>query len=268
VRPYISVYRTDEPQSTTGAIIPAESYSTAKLQYPSGPRNAESLFVDPLTNDVYILTKATSTEIYSAPASVFDNAGQTTVLTSQGVLGTSLFKATAADISPDGRHILVRSKTAAYMFERGAGQSVADALHGTGIPFTLGVESQGEAIGWAADAKSFYTTSESNDLPAAPIYSYAFATLTGDYNDNDIIDAADYTVWRDALNSGDPLENDSNGNGIADEDDFLYWRDHFGETLGSGAGSGAAAAAVPEPASIAMLWLAGVALACFGRSRS
>ena len=34
----------------------------------------------------------------------------------------------------------------------------------TGIPFTLGCESQGEAIGWAADGNSFYTTSEFDEL--------------------------------------------------------------------------------------------------------
>jgi PEP-CTERM motif len=253
VRPFISVYRTDEPQSTTGATIPVGSYSPAKLQYPGGPRNAESLFVDPLTNDVYILTKTANAEIYSAPASVFDDAGQTTVLTALGVLGTLLSKATAADISPDGRHILVRSKSVAYMFERGIGQSVADALHGTGIPFMLGAESQGEAIGWAADANSFFTTSESNGLKTEPIYSYAFAALTGDYNGDGVIDAADYAAWRDAMTSGAPLTNDSNGNGVADPDDFTYWRAHYGESApGGGAGAGAVAVAVPEPASWAL----------------
>jgi len=91
-------------------------------------------------------------------------------------------------------------------------------------------------------------------------------TLLGDYNGNNIIDAADYSAWRDAMTAGaTSLPNDSTP-GTVDESDFTYWRDHFGQTLGSGAGSGAAA--VPEPASIAMFWLAGVALACFGRHRS
>ncbi|HEY4232818.1 MAG TPA: dockerin type I repeat-containing protein [Lacipirellulaceae bacterium] len=268
--PFITVYRTDEPQSTTGATIPMGSYSAAKLQYPGGPRNAESLFVDPLSSDVFIISKTATSEIYSAPASIFDNPGQTTVLTAMGTLGTPLSKATAADISPDGRHILVRSKAAGYLYERGIGQSVADALHGAGIPFTLGVESQGEAIGWAADGKSFYTTSESNGLSSAPIHAYAFAALTGDYNNDGVVDAADYAVWRDTLGSTADRRADGDNNGTVNSADYAMWMENFGAMSGAG-GSGAASnsLAVPEPTSIAVLLLGAAALvAMLARNRA
>jgi uncharacterized protein YkwD len=79
----------------------------------------------------------------------------------------------------------------------------------------------------------------------------ALAGLLGDYNNNDVIDAADYTAWRDALTAGaTSLTNDPTP-GTVDESDFLYWRAHFGETLGSGAGS-PSPAAVPEPATAFM----------------
>jgi hypothetical protein len=65
------------------------------------------------------------------------------------------------------------------------------------------------------------------------------AALPGDYNDNGTIDAADYTVWRDAMAAGaTELLNDRTP-GVVDETDFDYWRAHFGETLGSGAGADA-----------------------------
>jgi aryl-phospho-beta-D-glucosidase BglC (GH1 family) len=80
--------------------------------------------------------------------------------------------------------------------------------------------------------------------------------LPGDYNGNNVIDAADYAAWRDAMTAGSSsLANDPTP-GTVDESDFDYWRDHFGEMLGAGTGSGAGALvapAVPEPASI---WLA------------
>jgi hypothetical protein len=53
--------------------------------------------------------------------------------------------------------------------------------------------------------------------------------LLGDYNENGVVDAADYTVWRDTLTAGGTeLPNDPTP-GTVDESDFLYWRSHFGE---------------------------------------
>ena len=62
--------------------------------------------------------------------------------------------------------------------------------------------------------------------------------LDGDYNENDILDAADYTVWRDAYEVGGTIPNGNRyaTGGIAEATDFLYWRAHFGETAGAGAG--------------------------------
>jgi hypothetical protein len=179
VRPFVTVYRTDEPQSTAGATIPAADYTALNLRFPGGPRDVESLFVDPLSGDLILITKRTAIpEIYSVPSSAFDNPDPTAMLTSLGNLNGPLSRPTAADISPDGRFILVRSSTSStgYLYERGIGQSIADALNGPGIPFALGVESQGEAIGWAADGHHFYTVSESDGHATAPIHSYALST--------------------------------------------------------------------------------------------
>jgi len=74
--------------------------------------------------------------------------------------------------------------------------------------------------------------------------------LLGDYNENDIVDAADYTVWRDNLGSGTALPNDDTA-GVG-QDDFTRWKNNFGMSL---AGSGSVgAAAVPEPAA----WVLGI----------
>ena len=70
--------------------------------------------------------------------------------------------------------------------------------------------------------------------------------LSGDFNDDGLVDAADYVVWR------------KNG---GTQEEFTLWRSNFGNTLGSGAGSGSLAPlpaptsnpAVPEPAAIALL---------------
>jgi choice-of-anchor C domain-containing protein len=53
----------------------------------------------------------------------------------------------------------------------------------------------------------------------------------GDYNHNSVVDAADYTVWRDTLSSTTNLAADGNGNGTIDTGDYGVWKSNFGHTL-------------------------------------
>jgi hypothetical protein len=80
--------------------------------------------------------------------------------------------------------------------------------------------------------------------------------LMGDYNNNDIVDAADYTVWRDTMAGGGSLVNDPTPESVS-ESDFTYWREHFGATSGAGAGS---ASVVPEPGTFGMMLVAAMLL--------
>jgi BNR repeat-containing family member/PEP-CTERM motif len=100
---------------------------------------------------------------------------------------------------------------------------------------------------------------------------YTPVRLPGDYNDNGIVDAADYTVWRNSLGqNGVGLAADGTGprgipDGLVDSLDYDFWKSHFGETIPNGSGAGANAA-VPEPATGVML-VVGL-LAKFFRRRS
>jgi hypothetical protein len=172
----ISIYRVTEPTSAANAAVAAANYTKVTLKYPDlVPRNAESLLVDPLSGDLFIVTKGPAARVYSAPATIFDTPGTIASLTSLGGLKVTLNNATAADISPNGLHILIRNaSTTAYLFERSVGQTVAQALQSTPIPFTLKAETQGESIGWAADGRGFYTTSELAGTASVPVWYYAF----------------------------------------------------------------------------------------------
>lgn len=57
--------------------------------------------------------------------------------------------------------------------------------------------------------------------------------LIGDYNDNLIVDAADFTVWRDQLgDSASPFTTaDGNGDGAIDASDYAVWVAHFGDAI-------------------------------------
>jgi len=91
----------------------------------------------------------------------------------------------------------------------------------------------------------------------------AAAFLPGDYNHNDRVDAADYVVWRNTLNSTTELTADGSQNGTVDAADFEWWQSSFGNVV---AGSSAASAVVPEPSVLGILTLSlSVALTCTRR---
>jgi GH35 family endo-1,4-beta-xylanase len=87
---------------------------------------------------------------------------------------------------------------------------------------------------------------------------YSLVVAPGDFNGDGLVDAADYTVWRDTLGSTDDFRADGNGDRVIDENDFAIWKSKFGTNYLSR--SGQAALSVPEPASAALFVLAAVAL--------
>jgi hypothetical protein len=81
-----------------------------------------------------------------------------------------------------------------------------------------------------------------------------FATVQGvpgDYNNNGVVDAGDYVLWR----KGGPLANEVDTPGTVNQADYTAWRARFGNTSGSGLAGGA----VPEPTGILLLMSALVA---------
>lgn len=80
--------------------------------------------------------------------------------------------------------------------------------------------------------------------------------VEGDYNDDGMVDAADYTLWRDNL-GGDGSALANRGSGIAGPvgaDDYAVWKANFGQSAASlRAGSSPTPSAVPEPASAVLL---------------
>jgi hypothetical protein len=143
--------------------------------------------------------------------------------------------------------------------------SLVQAWH-TGSHDNLGL-----LLKWAGgpqDGDTFASRESTTTDPARLIITHSdgSATSFGDYNGNGIIDAADYTAWRDAVTAGSSsLLNDPTP-GTVDESDFAYWRNHFGESVGSGSGS-ATAHFVPEPTSLVTSGICTALLLAFARIR-
>ncbi len=98
--------------------------------------------------------------------------------------------------------------------------------------------------------------------------------LDGDFNNDGIVDAADYLVWRNNLGAGEWLLNgNGDGSGTIDVADYDLWKVNFGNTapaaLTPSALTPTALAltpqSIPEPATVALALLAGLGLVIFYR---
>ena len=72
--------------------------------------------------------------------------------------------------------------------------------------------------------------------------------LLGDFNDNGVLDAGDYTVWRDNVGAGSILPNDTTP-GTVDGEDLAVWQHFFADANGTNT------IALPEPAGHALCLL-------------
>ncbi len=78
--------------------------------------------------------------------------------------------------------------------------------------------------------------------------------VTGDYNNDGVVDAADYTVWRDAVGTTTELSNDPVG-GTIGNNQYALWSANYGSD------TPATSVAVPEPATLLIGLLATLPLA-------
>jgi hypothetical protein len=116
------------------------------------------------------------------------------------------------------------------------------------------------AIDWA------YETTPNTPILAGDIGSVVGPT--GDYNGDGVVDAVDYTVWRNTF--GDNVPNgtaaDGDESGVIDDGDYTFWKSKYGDVI-PGAGSGGLAGAVPEPGTATTFTLGLLALGATGVRR-
>jgi hypothetical protein len=159
-REILSFYLFEEPNFSgdqTVVTVAKSSIREIKVRYADKKRDAEAVFVDPVDNQVYIISKR------DLRVSVFDFKIPPTadhVLTLDAKLTLPFTFATAADISRDGRQVLIKTLTHIYHWNRNSNSSIIETLRASPVVLPYEVEPQGEAIAFDPNNANFYTISE------------------------------------------------------------------------------------------------------------
>lgn len=171
VRPDVKILRIPEPSvKLTWADKPRtptfNNVDSFTLVYPDGTYDAETLLVDPLTADLFVITKQPgSCRVYRANVNAFTNKSTVTL---QFVQTIPIGQASAGDISADGTQIIVRREEYALLWTRCTNETVGTALGrgATTIPVIAPpVEPNGEAVAFLRDGTGYVTLSEGIQQP-------------------------------------------------------------------------------------------------------
>lgn len=163
--PSITVYRVQEPAvdpNARGHEAKTESAEALRMVYPDGPRDAETVLVDSLTRDIYVISKRDFfSRVYRAAYP--QSTSQRITLKLVCLLPVGL--ATGGDVSPDGKRVIVRSMYWASLWGRDPAKPLWHAFQGKSLTLPLSSEPQGEAIGFDPNGQGYYTISEGKDPP-------------------------------------------------------------------------------------------------------
>jgi hypothetical protein len=165
-RAFIQLYRFPEPEPTALAVdhaVPA-AWEVASYHYPDAASDSEALFVDPQSGDPFVITKTNDghCNVYRAPIAAFS---QTEPYLLEWVAEfwvgepyQSSAQVTAADISPSGDRILVRTYTSLFLYVRGS--TWQETFGAPTLTLEAPMEPQGEAITFNAEGSAWFSASE------------------------------------------------------------------------------------------------------------
>jgi serralysin len=185
------------------------------------------------------------------------------------VTGASMINVT---LTPQGyRYLHQPEGGSSTLFDSDKVGNLALELRQNGV--SLGISNSGglgvaETLGLATAGAGNYTVHVTGTTTATQLYRLDVAVtslaLPGDYTGDGLVDAADYTRWRDTLGSTADLAADGDGSGAVDPADYGVWAAAYGSNS-QGAAHGAATqpfGAVPEPGALGLAVI-GVATARF-----
>ena len=171
-REWVRIYRFKEPALELDTItVPFQrivtDFDQIKYKYPDGPRDAETLMIDPFTKNLIVITKREPrVRVYELPYP--QNTSDFTVCHFRGDLPFRTI--VGGDISPDGNEILIKDYGAIYYWPEVERQDPIYTMFHY-VPGTVAYipEVQGESIAWTKDGNGYFTITETETISTEPI---------------------------------------------------------------------------------------------------
>ncbi|GIL22862.1 MAG: hypothetical protein BroJett042_13750 [Bacteroidota bacterium] len=165
--PYKIIYRLEEPAQIESGVI--NQFDTLYVQLSDGVRDSETLMIDPISSDMFIVSKREdSVRVYQ-----FANTWKSgDTLTAEMKIKIPYFNTVSADISADGSEVLLKNYDHIYYWKRKGSESIADLLKQVPSELAYKPEKQGESIAWSRDGSGYYTLSESGKEERARLLFY------------------------------------------------------------------------------------------------
>lgn len=161
------IYRVAEPKLDsvqTPVVRFLSGVEKIRFNYPDGKKDAETVMVDPLTKDIYMVSKREEqVKVYrlAYPQSTTD----TTI--AEFITTLNMTFAVGGDISTSGSEILIKTYSQVFYWHRELKETIGETLGSDPVAVPYVLEPQGEAICWQPEGRGYYTLSEEAfDVPA------------------------------------------------------------------------------------------------------
>lgn len=162
------IYRFPEPRELRKEMRVVPEKIT--LRYPDGAKDAETLLIDPISGDLYVLTKrnARNTLYKASAADLYD---ENTVLLEK-VMELPVTLSVGGDISADGLQVIIKNYWVVYYWEKEPGTPLEECLLQKPRLLPYDPEPQGEALAFSPDGNSYFTLSEKKLRVDPVLYRY------------------------------------------------------------------------------------------------
>ncbi len=182
---YKYIYRVEEPWLDLTRQRDTTLYHGEQIifEYPDGLRDAEALMVDPVTNDLFVISKRElKCNVYRLPYPQITaqprvaervlervqfnkpNKGDTLKkgdeVLIKGYHSKYYYQIVSADISAAGDEVVVKSYSSVYYWKRQPGEAIVSLLQREPVVLPYMPEIQGEAIAFEATGAGYYTLNE------------------------------------------------------------------------------------------------------------